>query len=346
MSDRLFTPCRLPRPGEGFSYYFHLFQLLAQGTSFQIPNADIALIKAQGPAHQWGTFTHGLAQPAPTPPSQVGITACIMTHNAQATLEPCLHAAQTWADQIIILDSGSSDHTLSIAKRFTDDVYTRPWPGNYADQRNHLIAKVRTPWMVMIDADEVTGRGFGTALRTTITLADQIGVDLLWLPRRWLSASRPYSNHALHCRIETGHWLFDPDPQARVARISSGPYYQGALHETLELTKPGKALLIGFPQAALLHLRLQAFSLEQRRQAVNLRNQIDPDGPHNLQLLPETRENRRGQWTLQPFEDPIICELVLEARSGRERSGQVHSAVPSREPVLSSCPVKEDNHDC
>ena len=67
--------------------------------------------------------------------TQLSVT--LITKNADATLESCL-ASVSWADEIVILDSGSTDQTLEIARRYTDKIIETDWPG-YGKQKNRAI---------------------------------------------------------------------------------------------------------------------------------------------------------------------------------------------------------------
>jgi hypothetical protein len=66
----------------------------------------------------------------------------------------CLEAVAGWADQIVVLDSGSSDGTVEIARRYTDLVTVTDWPG-YGLQKQRALERCRGEWVLSLDADEV-----------------------------------------------------------------------------------------------------------------------------------------------------------------------------------------------
>jgi glycosyltransferase involved in cell wall biosynthesis len=76
----------------------------------------------------------------------------VITHNEASQIEQCLESV-TWADQIVVVDSGSTDDTVAIAKRYTPHVIETDWPG-FGPQRNKALLHVKTEWVLFVDADE------------------------------------------------------------------------------------------------------------------------------------------------------------------------------------------------
>ena len=83
------------------------------------------------------------------------VTIIILTKNEEVNLHDCLKSVQSFAKRIVVVDSGSSDKTVSIAKEFGTDVYTHKFE-NYARQFNWAIDNVNidTKWTFRLDADE------------------------------------------------------------------------------------------------------------------------------------------------------------------------------------------------
>lgn len=83
------------------------------------------------------------------------VTIIILTKNEEVNLHDCLKSVQSFAKRIVVVDSGSSDKTVSIAKEFGADVYTHKFE-NYARQFNWAIDNVNidTKWTFRLDADE------------------------------------------------------------------------------------------------------------------------------------------------------------------------------------------------
>jgi len=81
------------------------------------------------------------------------LSVAIITKNEEHNIKRCLESVK-WADEIVILDSGSEDNTMTICKEYTDNAHHVDWPG-YGVQRNRAIDKCQNDWVLMIDADEV-----------------------------------------------------------------------------------------------------------------------------------------------------------------------------------------------
>src|SRR5215831_3443600 len=80
------------------------------------------------------------------------ISATIITLNEEANVQRALESLG-WADEIIVVDSGSSDRTVEIARRFTDKVIVKDWPG-YSAQKNFAAEQASNDWIFSLDADE------------------------------------------------------------------------------------------------------------------------------------------------------------------------------------------------
>lgn len=81
------------------------------------------------------------------------LSVAIVAHNEAENLARTLSSV-TWADEIVLVDSGSTDGTLDIARQFGCTVYQEPWKG-YGGQVNSALGKCTHPWILNLDADEV-----------------------------------------------------------------------------------------------------------------------------------------------------------------------------------------------
>jgi glycosyltransferase involved in cell wall biosynthesis len=84
----------------------------------------------------------------------MGISVLILTKNEEANLPLCLEAAR-WCDDVVVLDSGSTDRTVEIAETFGARVYHRPWDTEPAQRAFSLSLPFRHPWVYNPDADEI-----------------------------------------------------------------------------------------------------------------------------------------------------------------------------------------------
>ncbi len=82
----------------------------------------------------------------------IPLTATVITYNEERNIRACLESI-AWVPQIVVLDSGSTDRTVEIAREFTDAVAVTDWPG-HVEQKNRAVARAPTDWILSIDADE------------------------------------------------------------------------------------------------------------------------------------------------------------------------------------------------
>jgi len=90
------------------------------------------------------------------------LSAIVLTRNEEQNIEDCL-AALSWADELLVVDSGSTDRTVTLAEKHGARVVTHPFT-DFADQRNFAMSQATGDWVLFIDADE----------RVTPELAEEI----------------------------------------------------------------------------------------------------------------------------------------------------------------------------
>lgn len=82
------------------------------------------------------------------------ISLCMIVKNEEDVIERCLTSASGLVDEIIVVDTGSTDETVNIASRFTEHVYHFEWVNDFSAARNAAIAKATGEWILILDADE------------------------------------------------------------------------------------------------------------------------------------------------------------------------------------------------
>ena len=97
------------------------------------------------------------------------LSALIICKNEEDRITPCLESLKNFADEIIVLDSGSTDGTLEIVRRYTDKVWvTEDWPGD-GFQKQRALDKATCDWALIIDADEYLDAAMKAEIREVLS---------------------------------------------------------------------------------------------------------------------------------------------------------------------------------
>lgn len=82
------------------------------------------------------------------------VSACMIVKNEEELLPDCLASIRDWVDELIVVDTGSSDRTVEIAASFGARIFHQPWEGDFSKHRNYSIEQATRDWVFIIDADE------------------------------------------------------------------------------------------------------------------------------------------------------------------------------------------------
>jgi glycosyltransferase involved in cell wall biosynthesis len=151
----------------------------------------------------------------------VPVTATIITLNEAANIEACL-ASVAWADEVLVVDSGSTDGTPDLARAKGARVIVRDWPG-YAEQKNIAAREASHDWILSVDADE----------RVTPELAAEITATLVRDPPH-AGFRMPRVTWHLGRWIRTTDWY--PDYQLRLYHRARASWPSRRVHESVAAT--------------------------------------------------------------------------------------------------------------
>lgn len=157
-------------------------------------------------------------------PSQLPLSVAIITLNEEARLPQCLASVRDLAAEIVIVDSGSTDGTETIAKAFGARFLVQPWRGHVA-QKNLAWAACSQPWVLGLDADEVVSPELAASLRGLLA-GEPPTADGYWINRRTFYLGR-WIRHA---------WY--PEWRLRLARREKARWAGLDPHDRLEVNGP------------------------------------------------------------------------------------------------------------
>ncbi|MDD5433841.1 MAG: tetratricopeptide repeat protein, partial [Nitrospira sp.] len=88
-------------------------------------------------------------------PDHLGISLCMIVKNEADNLPRCLNAVKSMISELIIVDTGSTDRTVEVAKQYNAKIHSIKWNDNFSDARNASIELAEQDWILILDADEV-----------------------------------------------------------------------------------------------------------------------------------------------------------------------------------------------
>jgi glycosyltransferase involved in cell wall biosynthesis len=151
------------------------------------------------------------------------LSVAVVVLNEEERLRACLESV-VWADELVVVDAGSSDKTVAIAREFTDRVLFRAWDG-YGAQKNFALGQCREDWVLSLDADERVSDTLREEIQTI--LRGGVGEVGFYLPRRNMFQGRWVRHGGLY-----------PDWQLRLFRSGRGAFVERAVHESVRVDGP------------------------------------------------------------------------------------------------------------
>ena len=97
----------------------------------------------------------------------IPLSVIILTKNEAEFITRCIKSV-LWADEVVVLDSGSNDRTVEIATSLKANVYQQEWLG-YSAQRNHALTLAKNDWVFFLDADEIVTSELGCSIQKVLT---------------------------------------------------------------------------------------------------------------------------------------------------------------------------------
>ncbi|RPI73867.1 MAG: glycosyltransferase, partial [Desulfobacteraceae bacterium] len=206
------------------------------------------------------------------------ISACLIVKNEEKVLATCLQSIRNYVNEIIVVDTGSSDRTVEIAESFGARVYHHPWENHFSKHRNQSLAYARGDWLLVIDADEELPHGSADVLRDAVKKAGDADALAVLL-------ECPFDRRQAKAALNS----------LRLLRNRRGLHYEGRVHNSLigvkkALCTPARLLHHGYVADRETQLR----RFKRTTELLNLDIAEDPANPrpHHFLAAAYLSENR------------------------------------------------------
>ena len=166
------------------------------------------------------------------------IAGCYIVRNEAVVLGRSLESIKGQTDELLVVDTGSTDDTVQIAQSYGARVLSHPWQDDFSEARNFALDELTADWVVFLDADEYFTPETRGNLRGEVQAADAAGTDLLLIQWRNIDA-------------DTGAHLVDVYTP-RIFRRKPTLRYEGRIHEQLRENGENVERVTVIPEERLL----------------------------------------------------------------------------------------------
>ncbi len=184
-------------------------------------------------------------------PQEISLSLCMIVKNEAYFLDECLRSARPYVDQIVVLDTGSTDASIEIARHLADVVEGFDWVDDFSAARNASLALASGEWILVLDADERISQEDFALIHRTIASTEKDGFYCIQRNydnnpnmRNWLPVTHPDP-------LAKQYRGYDANLILRLFRNLPGIRYSGVVHEIVDVSIP--ELRRGSLQVALHH---------------------------------------------------------------------------------------------
>ncbi len=177
------------------------------------------------------------------------LSLCVIARNEEAMLPGLLASVKGVVDELILVDTGSTDGTIELARAAGATVIEQPWDDDFARPRTTAVEHATGDWVLQLDADERLAPGAGRALKTLLQRRPTFDCGLLALHNAASLDADPRQVVSGHARLSDAAWL------PRLLRRVEGLRYRGVIHESvLEWVHEHRLTIARVPGVDVVHL--------------------------------------------------------------------------------------------
>lgn len=148
----------------------------------------------------------------------VTIGLCMIVRNEEENLPRCLNSVRGLVEETVIVDTGSTDNTIAVAKERGADVYYYQWDNSFANARNFALSKAKSEWVLLLDADEALDQASVETVRNFVNTTDKDGAHFCVRNYTGAYSADSYSQHVvLRLLRNTGAYYYVNDIHEQIA---------------------------------------------------------------------------------------------------------------------------------
>ena len=208
------------------------------------------------------------------------ISACYIVKNEAKNLAKSIKSLKNQVNDIVVVDTGSTDNTIVVARKLGAKVYSFPWQDDFSKARNFALSKAKGEWLVLLDADEYFTSKTAGNIRQVIRQAQQADGLLIQMV-----------NYDVD-KAEIQDYFY----QLRIVRNQQGLHYEGKIHEELKLSD-GKSMKFFRIPPEMLEIYHTGYASSVSRQKLE----------RNLKLLQQAVDNGQSEADLARS----VCDCYL-----------------------------------
>ncbi|BAL84163.1 putative glycosyl transferase family 2 protein [Selenomonas ruminantium subsp. lactilytica TAM6421] len=197
-------------------------------------------------------------------------SACVIVRNEEKNLPRWLACMSELADEMVVVDTGSTDNTVELAKQAGARLFSFPWINDFAAAKNYALEQARGQWIFFLDADEYWTEKDFAIIHKNLRQYDQQKNVIGFVCR------------LVNIDVDNDNRILNENMHIRIFRNLSQLRYTGAIHEQLVYSGTGQKEMKLLPKAVIYHTGYSASTDLYKAK-------------RNLQILLELQENGKGQ---------------------------------------------------
>ncbi|MCP4253972.1 MAG: glycosyltransferase family 2 protein, partial [Candidatus Scalindua sp.] len=233
-------------------------------------------------------------KPRQAPTHNPTLSLCMIVKDEEKFLPTCLESVKDHVDEIVIVDTGSTDSTVEIAKKYNARIYHHPWENSFSKARNYSLSYATSDWILILDADEELEREDACKLREVINDNE---VNVIKLP--------------VYYKPKGGKNL-SVSSSERIFRNHVDIHYEGIVHNALKYSGSNKSTNIRLYHYGY-HQGNEQMEKKFKRTSDLLKKQIkdDPENPlpHHYLSISCLDRNRNDECIEEALEAIRLFEL-------------------------------------